>query len=158
MTDKNNWAEANRNRDYWGTKNYKADMDFSHCKQSEPNDKHGTPEEVRNACFYYWDKMKNRPEDMFLTNSISLLMACQQGLSSEKFKHIKFLKPERIKVGTAQEIANTIHHSLDWLRATNKRLWDDRPLNSMEQMLESAIKGHIVNEYNELHYDERAER
>ena len=51
-----------------------------------------------------------------------------------------------------------VHHYLDWLRATQKRTWDSRPLNPCRDMLDSSIKGMTVNSATLLHYDEDPER
>jgi len=82
MRDKDDWVEANRNRDYWGIKNYSANMDFTHCMQSELTDKHGTIEEIFNAMCYY-DIML---ESSSILNSIELLKAIQSGIPDEKFE------------------------------------------------------------------------
>lgn len=159
MRDKDNWIEANRNRDYWGTKDYNPDMDFSHCKQSAPTDRYGTVDEIFNAVCYY---------DVYLCkfycyNSIQLMVKIQKGITDEYFEKLyldKTLDDQHgmRKSGTPQNIANKVHHSLDWLRATNKRKENTRGLNPMRQMLDYVVTGQIVNEYNELHYDESAER
>lgn len=159
MRDKDDWAEANRNRDYWGTKDYSSDMDFSHCKQSEPTDKHGTIEEIYNAVCYY-DVYLSKA---FCYDSIQLMVKIQEGMSDEDFEKSyldKTLDDQNgmRKPASPQDIANKVHHSLDWLRATNKRKWDTRGLNPMRQMLDYVVTGQVVNEYNKLHYDERAER
>jgi len=159
MRDKDNWAEANRNRDYWGTKNYSHDMDFSHCMQSEPTDKHGTVQEIFNAVRVYDTYISKA----YCSNSIELLVKIQAGMSDKDFEEYDFLKKlddhnGMRKPGTPQEIANKLHHALDWLRATDKRKWDERGLNPMRQMLDYVIKGSRVDEYNLLHYDESAER
>lgn len=159
MKKKNDWIEANRTRDYWGTKNYSPDMNFSHCKQSEPTDKHGTIDEIFNAVCYY---------DIYLDkgnfyNAVDMMVTIQRGMSDEEFEksfldktlddHHGMRKP-----ATHQNIANKVHHTLDWLRATSKRKWDSRGMNPMRQMLDYVVTGQIVNEYNELHYDESPER
>ncbi len=160
MRDNDNWAEANRTRDYWGTKDYSPDMDFSHCKQSEPTDEYGTVEEIFNAMCYY---------DIFLTsrycrfpiiqNSIQLLATIQKGITDEEFEksgvtHKIDDQHGMRKSGTPTTIANQVHHYLDWLRATNKRTWDSRGLNPSRQMLDSCVKGMYLNSATLLHYDE----
>ncbi len=87
-------------RESWGDKPYRKDMDFSKCEQSEPTDEYGTP----------------------------------------------------------QEIANAVHHMLDWCRAVEKRKWDTRPPNNPISILKQCQKGIIVDKYNHLHYDEDSER
>jgi hypothetical protein len=47
------------NRDFYGYKPYRKDMDFSLCKQSEPTDKYGTVDEIYNAVCYYDIKLKD---------------------------------------------------------------------------------------------------
>lgn len=158
LRDKDDWVEANRNRDYWGTKDYSPDMNFSHCKQSEPTDEHGTPKEIANAIFFYDVHL----HEAHFYHAVDMMVTIQKGMSDEEFLKSGVGKPDdqhgMRKPGTPQDIANKVHHSLDWLRATQKRKWDTRGMNPMRQMLDYAIKGQIVNEYNELHYDERAER
>lgn len=62
------------------------------------------------------------------------------------------------KSGTPLEIANMVHHYLDWLRATNKRTWDSRGLNPSRQMLDACVKGMHINSATHLHYDELKDR
>jgi len=147
-------------RERWGTENYRADMDFSLCRQTEPTDKFGTPEDIRNACFYGWDVLINNPNNALFSTSISLLVWCQKGLSKKKFPSVieAISVPKNIEIGNDQNIANAVHHNLDWLRACLKRTWDGRPINPMKQMLEASIKGQVVNKYNALHYDEKEDR
>lgn len=159
MRDKDNWAEANRNRDYWGTKDYSPDMDFTHCRQSEPTDEYGTVKEIFNAMCYYDIKL----EDSTIQNSIQLLRIIQKGITDDRFE--KTCLPHKLddhhgmrKPGTPTAIANQVHNYLDWLRATNKRTWDSRGLNPSRQMLDSCVKGMYLNSATLLHYDERAER
>jgi len=151
-------------RDSWGDKPYKADMDFSLCKQSEPTDKYGTKEEIFNAICYYDVYLGNQYcKFPIIQNSIQLLLAIQKGMSDDEFEktgvahklddHHGMRKP-----GTPLQIANLIHHYLDWLRATNKRTWDSRGLNPSRQMLDSCVKGLHVDKHNHLHYDESPER
>jgi hypothetical protein len=92
-----------------------------------------------------------------------LLRTIQKGISDEIFE--KTFLPKKLddhhgmrKPGTKLQIANRIHHYLDWLHATNKRKWDSRGLNPSRQMLDSCVKGLTVNKYNPLHYDEDPER
>lgn len=148
----------NKERNRWGDEPYRKDMNFSLCKQAEPTDEYGTSEEIKNAIFYYDVYL----EKSFCYNSIQLLVLIQKGMSDEKFKKYNLSNPDNRhgmrKIGDAQEIANKVHTALDWLRATEKRKWDRRPLNPMRQMLDYCIIGSIVNEYNELHYDEDPER
>lgn len=145
-------------REPWGDKPYSKDMDFSQCKQSEPTDQYGTPEEIKNAIYYY-DVYLNKAH---CYNSIQLLVLIQKGMSNEEFAKHSLLVPDdhhgMRKIGEPQEIANKVHHALDWLRASNKRDWDHRPLNPMRDMLDYCIKGQIVNKYNPLHYDEDPKR
>jgi len=133
-------------------------MDWSLCKQSEPTDEHGTPQEIANAIYYY----DVRLEDSFIRNSIHLLVTIQKGMSDESIKTLGITKPKdrtgMRSVGTPLGIANRVHHMLDWLRACNKRTWDSRPLNPSRHMLDSCIQGYTVNKYNKLHYDEHPER
>ena len=160
MRDKDNWVEANRNRDHWGTKNYSPNLDFSHCMQAESTDKYGTVDEVFNAVCYFDIKLDDTP---LVHNSISLLRRLQEGISDKRFEQTCFNKELDDRHGMrkpakSQEIANMVHHYLDWLRATAKRKWDNRGLNSSRQMLDYCIKGYTVNKYNPLHYDESPER
>ncbi len=159
MKDEDNWAEANRNRDSWGTKDYSPDMDFTHCMQSEPTDEHGTVDEIFNAMCYFDIKL----ESSSIINSIHLLRTVQKGITDERFE--KTCYPHKLddhhgmrKSGTPQAIANMVHHYLDWLRATNKRKWDSRGLNPSRGMLDACVKGMYLNHATELHYDESAER
>lgn len=144
-----------RDRESWGDKSYKQDLDFSLCKQSEPTDQYGTKEEIFNAMCYYDIKLEESP----ILNSIELLKAIQKGITDEVFK--KTMLPHKLddhhgmrKPGTPLQIANLVHRYLDWLRATNKRTWDSRGLNPSRQMLDFCVKGLTVNKYNKLHYDE----
>lgn len=150
--------DENGKRESWGYKPYSKDMDFSKCKQAEPTDEYGTSQEIANAIYYYDVKL----EDSFFTNSISLLVGIQKGISSEIIKRQGIKKSDdhhgMRPIGTPQEIANLVHHYLDWLRATNKRTWDSRPLNSMRSMLDACLKGMTINSATELHYDESPER
>lgn len=139
-------------------------MDFSLCKQSEPTDEHGTPAEIFNAmCYYdvYLESSKSRLP--IIQNSIQLLAIIQKGMSDEEFKKT-FLEHNlddhhgMRKSGTPLEIANMVHHYLDWLRATNKRTWDSRGLNPSRQMLDACVKGMHINSATKLHYDEGPER
>ncbi len=79
-------------------------------------------------------------------------------MSDETIKNLGIKKPKNKPVGTNLQIANLVHHYLDWLRATNKRTWDSRPLNSKRHMLDACLKGMTVNHATLLHYDENAER
>ena len=143
----------------WGTENYRPDMDFSQCKQSEPNDEYGTVEEIYNAMRYYDLHVLN-----YKYNSILLLKDIQKGLSDEKLKQLgdglSKLDDNNgmIKIGTPQNIANKVHNSLDWLRATDKRKWDTRGLNPCRQMLDYCKSGTYLNSATFLHYDEDSER
>jgi len=164
MRDKDDWSEANRNRDYWGTKDYSPDMDFSHCKQSEPTDEYGTVEEIFNAMCYY-DVMLESIHCRFpmIQDSIQLMVQIQKGITDEEFEksgvtHKMDDQHGMRKSADPQEIANAVHHQLDWLRATNKRKWDTRGLNPSRQMLNSCVKGMYLTSATLLHYDERAER
>jgi len=146
-------------RSSWGDKPYKPAMDWSLCKQSEPNDEYGTPAEIFNAICYYDVYLATLP----IVNSIELLKKIQKGITEEEFKKYDLTKKLNDhhgmrKPGTPLQIANLIHHYLDWLRATNKRKWDSRGLNSSREMLNSCVKGLTVNKYNHLHYDEDPER
>jgi len=60
--------------------------------------------------------------------------------------------------GTSQEIANAVHHYIDWLRACEKRKWDTRSAPNALHMLLSCQKGMPVNHSTKLHYDEDPER
>ncbi len=152
------------NRESWGEKNYKPDMNFSLCKQSEPTDKYGTVKEVFNAiCYYdvYLESIHCRLP--IIQNSIELLAIIQKGMTDEEFE--KTGVPHKLddhhgmrKPGTPTVIANLVHHYLDWLRATNKRKWDSRGLNPSRQMLDSCVKGMYLNSATHLHYDEPPER
>lgn len=148
-----------RERESWGDKPYKPDMDFSLCKQAEPYDKYGTKEEIFNAMCYYDIKL----EDSTILNSIELLKAIQRGIPDDVFE--KTMLPHKLgdrngmrKSGTPLQIANLVHHYLDWLRATNKRKWDTRGLNPSRGMLDACVKGLHVDKTNHLHYDEDPER
>lgn len=147
-------------RESWGDKQYRKDMDFSKCKQSEPTDEYGTSQEIANALYYY-DKIIDTPSDLF-SNSISMLVMVQRGMSDERAKILGVTKPNDTTgmkpLGTPQEIANMVHNYLDWLRATNKRTWDSRRLNSKREMLDACFKGMYVNSSTHLHYDEGPER
>lgn len=68
-------------------------------------------------------------------------------------KNCRHAKPND-QYGSPQEIANAVHYYVDWLRAVDKRTWDNRPPNHPLKVLELCQKGKIVNEYNPLHYDE----
>jgi len=158
---KDTWSkrESMRDRESWGDKPYKPDMDFNLCKQSELTDEYGTVEEIFNAMCYYDIKL----EDSAIQNSIQLLQRIQKGIPNDIFE--KTMLPHKLsdrngmrKSGTPLQIANLVHHYLDWLRATNKRTWDSRGLNPSRGMLDSCVKGLLVNKYNYLHYDESAER
>lgn len=143
----------------WGEKNYKPDMDFSLCKQSEPTDEYGTVKEIFNAVCY-WDIYL---ETKFTGNAIDLLAAIQKGIPDDVFErtcvpHKLDDHHEMRKPGTPTAIANNVHHYLDWLRASNKRTWDTRGLNPSRQMLDSSIKGLYLNSATHLHYDESPER
>jgi len=148
-----------REHESWGTKPYKPDMDWSLCQQSEPTDEHGTKEEIFNAMCYYDFHLQTSS----ITNSIQLLSTIQKGIPDDVFK--KTCLPHNLddrngmrKSGTPLQIANLVHHYLDWLRATNKRTWDSRGLNPSRGMLDSCVKGLNVNKYTHLHYDEPKER
>lgn len=147
-------------RESWGHKPYRKDMDFSKCKQSELTDEYGTPQEIANAIYYY-DKKIDEP-DCFISNSISMLVIIQKGISDETAKTLGMTKPKdetgMRPIGTNLEIANLVHHYLDWLRATNKRTWDSRPLNPCRSMLDACLKGMTINSATPLHYDEGPER
>ncbi len=143
----------------WGEENYKPDMNWSLCNQSEPDDKHGTVEEIFNAMCYY----DIRLEDSTIQNSIQCLRIIQKGITNDIFE--KTCLPHKLddhygmrKSGDHQAIANAVHHQLDWLRATNKRTWDSRGLNPSRQMLDSCVKGVYLNSATYLHYDEPLER
>jgi len=143
----------------WGDKDYKPDMDWSLCKQSEPTDEHGTVEEIYNTICYY-DIML---EKSMIQNSMQLLRVIQKGMTDERFEKTcleKILDDHHgmRKSGTPLAIANMVHHYLDWLRATNKRTWDSRPLNPSRQMLDACVKGMYLNSATHLHYDEPKER
>lgn len=142
---------------------YKADKEYMKCPQSEPTDVYGTPQEIYNAYCYY-DKKIDTDED-FTSNSIQLLQAIQAGISIEKSSSIKFEKPkaryidgEMRELAEPQELANMVHHYLDWLRATNKRTWDNRPLNPKKSMFDACFKGLYINSATLLHYHENPER
>ncbi len=159
LYDPDDWKAANKERTIWGTKNYSPDMDFSHCMQSEPSDVYGTVEEIYNAICYYEIKL----EISSILNSIELLKRIQKGIPDDMFK--KTMLPTKLndhygsrKPGTPVEIANRVHNTLDWLRATNKRTWDNRGLNPSRQILDYVIKGTYLNSATYLHYDESAER
>jgi len=159
MRDPDNWAEAHKNRDSWGTKNYKPDMDFTHCLQSEIDDEYGTVEEIYNAICYYDLKL----ESSLLQNSLQMLKTIQKGISNDRFEQTCF--PHKLddhhgmrKPATPIQIANKVHSTLDWIRATRKRKWDTRDMNPMRQILDYSIKGLQLNSATHLHYDESAER
>lgn len=142
---------------------YKADKEHMKCPQSEPTDVYGTPQEIYNAYCYYNEKLKDGT-DLF-SNSISLLVAIQKGISKDKFKHIVFEKPKpryiddkMRELAEPQELANMVHHYLDWLRATCKRTWDSRPLNPKRGMFDACFKGLYINSATHLHYHEDPER
>lgn len=146
------------NRVSWGYKPYSKDMDFTLCKQAEPTDKYGTPHEITNAILYYNDRLEVPRFDGLIHNSIQLLQIIQGGMSDELIKAFPIIKPKNKEVGTELQIANKVHRALDWLRATEKRKWDNRPLNSPRQMLDYCLKGFTVNRSTPLHYDEDPER
>ena len=154
MYKPDDWASANKDRGSWGTKNLKSDMDFSHCLQSEITDEYGTPEEISNACAFFKAGLG------FAVDSIHMLVKIQKGMSDEQVEGlgIEKLKREIGKIGTPIMIANHVHQTLDWMRATRKRKWDGRPLNSQEHILEYVMKGIQLNHATHLHYDERAEQ
>lgn len=164
MYKPDDWEAANKERNRWGTKNYKPDMDFSHCMQSEPTDKYGTVDEIFNACCYYDIKLESIDCGFpIIQNSLQLLLIIQEGMSDEEFK--KSGLPHKLddqhgnrKPGTPSEIANKVHCTLDWIRSTNKRKWDTRGMNPSRQILDYVIKGTHLNSATHLHYDERAER
>lgn len=155
MYGPDNWAEANKDRGSWGTKNYKPDMDWTHCKQSEILDEHGTVKEIFNAICFYDIMLEKTP----FYHAVDMLVTIQKGMSDEVFlksglshkldDHHGMRKP-----GTPTEIANKVHCALDWLRATQKRKWDTRGMNPMRQMLDYSIKGLYLNHATHLHYDE----
>ena len=60
--------------------------------------------------------------------------------------------------GTPQEIANAVHHNLDWLRASGSRPSDHRSPPSAVTMLEICQRGTTLNSATHLHYDEEPER
>jgi len=142
---------------------YVPDAEKMKCPQSEPTDKYGTPQDIYNAYCYYNEKLKVN-EDLF-SNSISLLVGLQKGISTEKFKHLRLEKPkpryineQMQELAEPQELANMVHHYLDWLRACNKRTWDSRGLNSKREMFDACFKGLYINSATLLHYDENPER
>ena len=135
---------------------YKPDKEHMKCPQSELSDEYGTPEEVQRAAFYEYEHLIN--DTLLFSNSIAMLIWIQKGLSKEKFPHIIIEKPKRIEVGTALQIANHVHNTLDWLRACQKRKWDGRPMNSCDQILPYCLKGLYINSATLLHYDENPER
>ena len=146
-------------RESWGDKPYSPDMDFSQCKQAEPTDKYGTLEEITNA-FYYYDKILDTPADHTF-DSIDLLQTIQKGIPATDAKILGIKKPElkgwEKPIAKPQELANMVHHYLDWLRATAKRKWDNRPLNPKRHMLDACKKGLYVTKVTHLHYDEDPE-
>ncbi len=149
----------NESRRSWGEEPYRPDMDWTMCKQSELTDEYGTIEEIFNAVCYFDVRLDREP----IHNSIHLLVNCQRGMSDKKLELWNI--PKKLddhhgmrKPADPQEIANMVHHYLDWLRACNKRDWDSRPLNPSRDMLDACVKGHYVDKHNELHYDEPKER
>lgn len=143
-----------RDRESWGDKAYKPDMDFSLCKQSEPTDKYGTPDEIANACAFFQAGFGSA------SDSIDMLVRIQKGMSDEQLQmfDVKKLKRKIGVIGTPLMIANHVHTTLDWLRATRKRKWDGRPLNTKEHILPYVMKGMTINHATHLHYDEDPER
>lgn len=142
---------------------YKPDKEHMKCPQSDFCDEYGTPEEIYNAYCYYNDKVKEGT-DLF-SNSITLLLGIQRGLSKEKTKHLIIEKPkaryindEMRELAEPQELANMVHHYIDWLRATVKRTWDNRGLNPKKGMFDACFKGMYVNHATLLHYHENPER
>lgn len=135
-------------------KKYKADKEYMKCPQSELTDEYGTPKEIANALFYCYDRLET---DTF-SNLLNLLLWVQRGLADDKIKHLAVEKPKQVKVATDQEIANKVHHTIDWLRACQKRTCDNRPMNPKKQMLEYCLKGLYINPSTLLHYDEKPER
>jgi hypothetical protein len=157
--DKREKEPWNCNKD--GTeKIYKPDKEHMKCPQSEIPDEYGTPQEVANAMYYY-DKKLEEP-DCFITDSISMLVIIQKGISNESAKTLGITKPTVIEGmkpwGEPLELANMVHHYLDWLRATVKRKWDSRGLNPKRGMLDACKKGLWVQGFTLLHYNENPER
>ena len=140
---------------------FKADKDYMVCPQSELSDEYGTPQEVANA-FYYYTELVGKNLDFF-SNSISMLVGVQKGLSDERAKILGIKRPEKKPyseeiLADPQELANMVHHYLDWLRATQKRTWDSRGLNPKKSMLKACEKGLWVQGFTLLHYHENPER
>ncbi len=131
-------------------KQYVADKEKMRCPQSEMADQYGTPHEITNAIFYSYERLET---DIF-SDSLALLLWIQRGVADDKIKHLAITKPKLREIGTEQEIANAVHHYIDWLRACVKRKWDTRPMNPKKQMLEICLKGMYINDATELHYDE----
>ena len=139
---------------------FKADKEQMKCPQSEISDEYGTVEEVANAMYYY-DKKIDEP-DCMIQNAISMLVIIQKGISNDK---VKTLEIKRIEDTTGMhpwaeplELANMVHHYLDWLRACQKRTWDNRRMNPMRGMLDACKKGLWIQGYTLLHYNEDPER
>ena len=135
---------------------YKANQAHMQCPQSELSDEYGTPQEVANAMYYY-DKKIDEP-DCFLSSAISLLAVVQKGMSDKQAKLLEVTRVEDITGmkpwAEPLELANMVHHYLDWLRACEKRTWDSRPMNPMRGMLDACKKGLWVQGYTLLHYNE----
>ncbi len=140
---------------------FRADKDYMKCPQSESIDEYGTVQEVANAYYYYTDLVD---ADLDLcSDSISLLWMVQKGMSNERAKLLGVKKPEKNPysdetLADPQELANMVHHYLDWLRATQKRTWDSRGLNPKKSMLKACEKGLWVQGMTLLHYNESPER
>jgi len=60
--------------------------------------------------------------------------------------------------GDAQAVANAVHHYIDWLRATQKRTWDNRPMPNALKILLLCQKGMYINNSTLLHYHEDPKR
>lgn len=140
---------------------FKADKEYMKCPQSEPIDEYGTVQEVANAYYYYTDLVDKNLD--LCSNSISVLWMVQKGMSNERAKILGVKKPEKNpysedKLAEPQELANMVHHYLDWCRATQKRTWDSRGLNSKKSMLKACEKGLWIQGLTLLHYHEDPER
>lgn len=134
---------------------YKPNYMYMACPQAESWDRYGTIEDIERAAFYQYEHLKNGT--LLFTNAINMLWWIQKGLTKEDYSGV-IEKPKGIEIGSSQEIANKVHHTLDWLRAVQKRTWDTRPMNSCERILPYVLKGLYINSATLLHYNENPER
>lgn len=124
-------------------KQYVPDDSQMKCPRSLPDDKYGTAQEIAKSVAWYIEFIERNNLEL---NAIQVLRECQSGF---------WVRGKDIPdIEDAQQIANAVHHYLDWLRACQKRKWDNRPMNPAIRMLEACKKGLIINDATPLHYDE----